>query len=290
MPPRRRWWPAPGKGWLPFRSGFQVAAGRTAGAPERGAGVLPSSCGAPVPPEVISGRWNGSTGRGSGALLQSCNSSRQRRFHQPPASKSLKFASRKPPRQGPDPWKTLAHVAGRPRCSPPACFPQHGPARRLGPMRKVILALQMSLDGYMEGPGRDISWHMVDEELHSHFNQQLRANWTARSRSPSRKHGRSATAWCCCAIPAGQKPARGCRSAQPDTGRRGGDGRRQVCSFSQCLRGELSDSRMGGTRPLAQEWGTARPHPKTGQKCRSRAVCRLCGMVASGSRGRGRVR
>ena len=41
-------------------------------------------------------------------------------------------------------------------------------------MRKIIVALQSSLDGYIEGPHREIDWHMVDEELHSHFNQQLR--------------------------------------------------------------------------------------------------------------------
>src|SRR6478736_1747374 len=41
-------------------------------------------------------------------------------------------------------------------------------------MRKIILALQVSLDGYMEGPNREIDWHLVDEELHSHFNEELR--------------------------------------------------------------------------------------------------------------------
>ncbi|MEC5182217.1 dihydrofolate reductase family protein [Arthrobacter sp. CG_A4] len=41
-------------------------------------------------------------------------------------------------------------------------------------MRKVILMTQMSLDGYIEGPGRDLSWHMVDDELHQHFNDELR--------------------------------------------------------------------------------------------------------------------
>ncbi len=40
-------------------------------------------------------------------------------------------------------------------------------------MRKIILALQVSLDGYVEGPDRDIDWHMVDDELHSHFNEWL---------------------------------------------------------------------------------------------------------------------
>jgi dihydrofolate reductase len=40
-------------------------------------------------------------------------------------------------------------------------------------MRKIILALQVSLDGFFEGPNGEIDWHMVDEELHSHFNEQL---------------------------------------------------------------------------------------------------------------------
>lgn len=35
--------------------------------------------------------------------------------------------------------------------------------------------MQVSLDGYIEGPERDLGWHRVDEELHSHFNQELRA-------------------------------------------------------------------------------------------------------------------
>ncbi|MCB5272931.1 Dihydrofolate reductase [Arthrobacter sp. SO5] len=41
-------------------------------------------------------------------------------------------------------------------------------------MRKVILMMQVSLDGYIEGPDQDISWHQVDEELHRHFNDELR--------------------------------------------------------------------------------------------------------------------
>ncbi|MGB9376321.1 MAG: dihydrofolate reductase family protein [Mycobacteriales bacterium] len=40
-------------------------------------------------------------------------------------------------------------------------------------MRKVILFMSMSLDGFIEGPDRDISWHMVDDELHAHLNEQL---------------------------------------------------------------------------------------------------------------------
>ena len=41
-------------------------------------------------------------------------------------------------------------------------------------MRKLILMMGVSLDGFIEGPDRDISWHRVDEELHSYFNEQLR--------------------------------------------------------------------------------------------------------------------
>ena len=34
--------------------------------------------------------------------------------------------------------------------------------------------MSVSLDGFIEGPNRQLDWHMVDDELHSHFNGQLR--------------------------------------------------------------------------------------------------------------------
>jgi len=40
-------------------------------------------------------------------------------------------------------------------------------------MRRILASTSVSLDGYMEGPGRDISWHLVDEELHAYFNDYL---------------------------------------------------------------------------------------------------------------------
>jgi dihydrofolate reductase len=40
-------------------------------------------------------------------------------------------------------------------------------------MRKIVMHLGISLDGYFEGPDADISWHRVDDELHSYFNEQL---------------------------------------------------------------------------------------------------------------------
>ncbi len=33
----------------------------------------------------------------------------------------------------------------------------------------------VSLDGFFEGPDHDLSWHLVDEELHTHMNEQLGA-------------------------------------------------------------------------------------------------------------------
>ena len=33
--------------------------------------------------------------------------------------------------------------------------------------------MSASVDGYMEAPGHDISWHMVDDELHAHMNAWL---------------------------------------------------------------------------------------------------------------------
>ena len=40
-------------------------------------------------------------------------------------------------------------------------------------MRKVVLMMSVSLDGFIEGPNREIDWHRVDDELHSHFNDVL---------------------------------------------------------------------------------------------------------------------
>jgi dihydrofolate reductase len=42
-------------------------------------------------------------------------------------------------------------------------------------MRRIILAMSVSLDGYFEGPDRRLDWHLVDDELHRHFNEQLGA-------------------------------------------------------------------------------------------------------------------
>ncbi|MFI6930276.1 dihydrofolate reductase family protein [Streptomyces sp. NPDC050287] len=38
-------------------------------------------------------------------------------------------------------------------------------------MRKIVLWMSVSLDGYIEGRDRDISWHRVDDELLRHFNE-----------------------------------------------------------------------------------------------------------------------
>jgi dihydrofolate reductase len=35
--------------------------------------------------------------------------------------------------------------------------------------------MSVSLDGYIEGPNREIDWHMVDDELHSYLNEQIAA-------------------------------------------------------------------------------------------------------------------
>lgn len=37
----------------------------------------------------------------------------------------------------------------------------------------IITMASVSLDGFMEGPGHDISWHVVDDEMHEHFNSEL---------------------------------------------------------------------------------------------------------------------
>jgi dihydrofolate reductase len=40
-------------------------------------------------------------------------------------------------------------------------------------MRKIVVHMMLSLDGYVEGPDHDLSWHLVDEQLHAHFNERL---------------------------------------------------------------------------------------------------------------------
>jgi dihydrofolate reductase len=39
-------------------------------------------------------------------------------------------------------------------------------------MRKVIYAMSVSLDGFIEDANGDLSWSFPDEELHQHFNEQ----------------------------------------------------------------------------------------------------------------------
>jgi dihydrofolate reductase len=42
-------------------------------------------------------------------------------------------------------------------------------------MRKIVWMMSVSLDGFFEGPDGALDWHMVDDELHRHFNEQLGA-------------------------------------------------------------------------------------------------------------------
>jgi len=37
----------------------------------------------------------------------------------------------------------------------------------------IITMASISLDGFFEGPGHDIGWHHMSEELHSHINAEL---------------------------------------------------------------------------------------------------------------------
>lgn len=42
-------------------------------------------------------------------------------------------------------------------------------------MGRLTFSMQMSLDGYMAGAAGELDFHLVDEELHRHFNEQERA-------------------------------------------------------------------------------------------------------------------
>jgi len=41
-------------------------------------------------------------------------------------------------------------------------------------MRKLVLWMSISLDGFFEGPNHELDWHLVDDELHIHINDELR--------------------------------------------------------------------------------------------------------------------
>lgn len=41
-------------------------------------------------------------------------------------------------------------------------------------MGGVVVQMTVSLDGFMAGPDGEIDWHVVDDELHRHFNDELR--------------------------------------------------------------------------------------------------------------------
>jgi dihydrofolate reductase len=43
-------------------------------------------------------------------------------------------------------------------------------------MKKVIFQMSVSIDGYMEGPNREIDWHIVDDEFNAYAVETLRAS------------------------------------------------------------------------------------------------------------------
>jgi len=42
------------------------------------------------------------------------------------------------------------------------------------PVRRLIWMMSVSLDGFMSGADGELDWHLVDEELHGYFNDELR--------------------------------------------------------------------------------------------------------------------
>jgi dihydrofolate reductase len=40
-------------------------------------------------------------------------------------------------------------------------------------LRKIVVMMSVSLDGFFEGPNHELDWQLVDDELHSHFNSEL---------------------------------------------------------------------------------------------------------------------
>ena len=77
------------------------------------------------------------------------------------------------PREGARSERVLARSSDRRRTPRPAPVAQTCTSHTVDTVRKIILQLSMSLDGYFEGPGRELDWHQVDDELHRHFNEVL---------------------------------------------------------------------------------------------------------------------
>jgi dihydrofolate reductase len=42
-------------------------------------------------------------------------------------------------------------------------------------MRKIVVMMSVSLDGFIAGPAGELDWQLVDDELHEHFNAELAA-------------------------------------------------------------------------------------------------------------------
>lgn len=59
------------------------------------------------------------------------------------------------------------------RRSAPGRSGDGGAVRR--PMRRIVVSMSVSLDGFMAGPNGELDWHRVDDELHRHFNERLGA-------------------------------------------------------------------------------------------------------------------
>lgn len=41
-------------------------------------------------------------------------------------------------------------------------------------MGRLVFLMNMTLDGFIEGPGHDLSWSIPDEEIHRYFNEEQR--------------------------------------------------------------------------------------------------------------------
>ncbi len=42
-------------------------------------------------------------------------------------------------------------------------------------MRKIIFSIPITLDGYIEGPHRELDWVIADDELHDFYTELLRS-------------------------------------------------------------------------------------------------------------------
>ena len=104
-------------------------------------------------------------------------------------------------------------------------------------MRKIILMMPVSADGFIEGPERELDWHKADSELHRHFNEQLSAM------------GAFLTGRVTCELMAGARLPRKVAHSRPGWSAPGRGGHDVICRYPHGHPDPFTDGGHSGRRP-----------------------------------------